>query len=273
MAAKSHGGTPARPEAARFRRLLPPGGDASALEIVEQLGLWKRPQAAEGRPRVLLNMVSTADGRATLAGRSGAIGGPADRELFHALRATVDGVLAGAATIRTERYGRLIPDAERRARRLRHGLSEEPVACIVSGRMAFGADIPLLADPQARVVIVTSSQASLPEAGASVDYVRCEPGAQLDLARALEELRARFAIELLLCEGGPHLALELLADGLVDDLWLTLSPLLAGGEPSAGEALRITAGSELDPPAPLELANVLESDSSLFLRYVRPAPA
>jgi len=267
MAAEPHGGAQTDRGPARLRRLFPPGGDASATEIVEQLGLWERPQAVTGRPRVLLNMVSTADGRATLGGRSGGIGGPADRELFHALRAPVDAVMAGAATVRKERYGRLIPDAERRALRVQRGLGEEPLACVVSGRVVLDEGIRLLAGPTARVVIVTISEASLPSPAASVEYVRCATDGRLDLRRALEELHARFAIELLLCEGGPHLALELLAAELVDELYLSLSPLVAGGEPSAGEALRITAGPELDPPLSLELATVLESDSSLFLRY------
>ncbi len=71
----------------------------------------------------------------------------------------------------------------------------------------------------------------------------------------------------ILCEGGPHLACQLLAAGLIDELFLSLSPLLAGGEPSAGEALRILAGGELEPPVELELLAVLHSDSGLFLRY------
>ncbi len=96
------------------------------------------PPAPAWRPHVLLNMVSTADGRATLGGRSGAISDRADRELFHGLRGTVDAVMAGAGTVRAERYGRIIPSAERRRERLAHGLSEEPLACIVSGRLALG---------------------------------------------------------------------------------------------------------------------------------------
>jgi riboflavin biosynthesis pyrimidine reductase len=70
-----------------------------------------------------------------------------------------------------------------------------------------------------------------------------------------------------LCEGGPHLARQLLGAGLVDELFLSLSPMLAGGEPAGGEALRILAGTELEPPVGLELLDVLSSDSYLFLRY------
>jgi riboflavin biosynthesis pyrimidine reductase len=134
----------------------------------------------------------------------------------------------------------------------------------------------LLAEPAARVVILTPSSASLPAgaAAAEVDYIRAARDGQLDLAAALAELRARFDVRTLLCEGGPHLNAQLLGAGLVDELFLSLSPLLAGGDPAAGgEALRILAGPELSPPVVLELRGVLEHDSGLFLRYgVRAAP-
>ena len=242
------------------------GTGESAERLVEGLGLWQRPPAPAPRPRLLLNMLSTADGRATLAGRSGTISGPADRALFHALRAPVDGVLVGAGTIRTERYGRIIPDPAVRRLRLERGLTEEPLACIVSARLALDEEIPLLREPAARVAVLTTSAASLPATGASVDYVRAGAG-RLDLPAALAELTERFAIQTLLCEGGPHLARELLAAGLIDELFLSVSPLLVGGEPAGGEALRIIAGAELEPPAALELLDVLRGDSYLFLRY------
>jgi riboflavin biosynthesis pyrimidine reductase len=268
---------PDRPRPPRLRRLLPPGAPASAEEIVAGFdlnGSDTDPAHPASHPRVILNMVSTADGHATLGGRSGALSGPADRALFHALRLAVDAVMAGAATVRVERYGRIVPDESRRRLRLERGLSEEPLACIVSGRLALEGDIPLLADPAARVVILTPSSASLPTgaARAKVDYIRTARDGQLDLAAALAELRARFDVRTLLCEGGPHLGTQLLEAGLVDELFLSLSPLLAGGDPvdenpAHPEALRILAGRELSPPIALELRGVLEHDSGLFLRY------
>jgi riboflavin-specific deaminase-like protein len=249
-----------------LKGLDPPAPAQPPSEVTERLGLWDRPSEPPPRPRVLLNMVATADGRATLAGRSGPISGEADRELFHALRAASDGILVGAGTVRTERYGRVLRDPGLRELRERRGLDPDPIACIVSGRLALGDDIPLLREPSARVAILTASAASLPELGAQVEYVR-SAGGQLDLPAAIEELAARFAIASLLCEGGPHLARELLDAGLVDEIFLTISPLLAGGEPSGGEALRILAGAELDPPASLELLGAMRSGSYLFLRY------
>jgi riboflavin biosynthesis pyrimidine reductase len=255
------------PHPLEIRRLLPPADPATAEQIVEGLGLWERPIAPAERPRVLLNMVGTADGRATVAGRSGPIAGPADRELFHALRAPVDAVMAGAGTMRTERYGRIVRDEARRHRRRERGLREEPLACIVSASLALPPDLPLLAEPQAHVVVLTPSEATLPATAARVDYLRRPADGQLDLPAALSELRRGHGVELLLCEGGPHLNCQLLAAGLVDELFLSLSPMLAGGDPPDGEALRILAGEEFEEPLEMDLLGVLEHDSHLFLRY------
>ena len=222
------------------------------------------------RPYVILNMISTADGRASIGGRTPELGGPADRELFHGLRAAVDAVMVGAGTLRAERYGRIIRDQRRRRLRHEQGLSEEPLACVVSDSLALPGDIPLLGEPSARVVILTSSTASLRGCAAQVEYVRSTRHGRLDLRRALATLRERFAVTLLLCEGGPHLNVTLLAAGLADELFLSLSPKLAGGD--GCESRRILAGPELQPPVELALLGVLSSDSEVFLRYrVRPS--
>jgi riboflavin biosynthesis pyrimidine reductase len=283
-----------------------PGGPASftAEQVVEGLRLWDAPPAGaqEGRVRVLLNMASTADGRATVGGRSSQIGNRADRELFHALRAAVDAVLVGAGTVRAERYQRLVRDESRRRLRRERGLSEEPLACIVSASLDLPADIPLLRDPAAKVAILTPSpdrtlpgstadpgtyedaapashkaprsatpaDRKLPGSAAPVEYVRTATAGQLDLSAALAELNARFGVRTLLCEGGPHLNSQLLAAGLVDELFLTFAPKLAGGGAPgapATEHLRILSGPELEPPSELELLHVLESEGYLLLRY------
>jgi riboflavin biosynthesis pyrimidine reductase len=252
----------------RLSPLLPPGDPLEPALLVEQLGLWERPSSPPPRPRVLLNMVATADGRATLGGRSGPISDEADRALFHALRSACDAVLVGAGTVRTERYGPLIRDAPRRAERERRGMAAEPIACIVSGRLELGEGIPLLQNADSRVVIITASQASLPAGGAQIDYIR-SAGAQLDLGAALAELAERYGVASLLCEGGPHLAMQLLGAGLLDELFLSVSPLLAGGAAAGAgaEGLRILAGGELQEPARLELLSALHASSTLFLRY------
>jgi 5-amino-6-(5-phosphoribosylamino)uracil reductase len=254
----------------RLQSLTPASGGLTVAEAIDSFDLSAPGARSDERPRVLLNMVSTLDGRATLRGRSAGVSGPADRALFHGLRSAVDGVLIGAGTVRAERYGRMISAPATREERVRRGLSAEPLACVVSGRLVLDADLPLLGEPDAHVVLITSSSASLPEhtsLAARIDYVRSGGGEGVQLAAALSELGERFQIRTLLCEGGPHLARQLIAAGLIDELFLSLSPTLAAGEPAAGEALRILAGAELDPPVNLELLGVLSSASYLFLRY------
>jgi riboflavin biosynthesis pyrimidine reductase len=256
-----------------LRRLLPPGSDTDPQRFVDALELGSAPARAAGRPLVVLNMASTADGRASIRGRSGALGNRADHALFHALRGVVDAVLVGAGTVRTERYGRLIRDPARRRARVERGLCAEPLACIVSASLDLPADLPLLAEPESHVVVMTPSEDAIPEVAARVEYVRAGRDDACDLTVALGELHERFSVRTVLCEGGPHLNHDLLRAGLVGELYLTLAPLLAGGDDPGGRTLRIVAGDELPAPAEMELASVLESESQLFLRYLVRASA
>src|SRR6202046_83993 len=146
-----------------LRRLLPSGDRATIEQVVDELQLIAAANdATRRRPYLLLNMIATTDGRATLGGRSGPLGGRADKELLYGLRTTVDAVMAGAGTIRAERYGQLIRDDRGRAIRRERGLSEEPLACIVSGRLALDNGVPLLAEAGTRVGILTPSGWRLP---------------------------------------------------------------------------------------------------------------
>ncbi len=199
----------------------------------------------------------------------------ADRELFHGLRATVDAVLVGAGTVRTERYGRIIPDAARRELRRQRGLSEEPLACIVSGRLALDEDIPLLAEPSARVVMLTRLGGEPARRQEHSSTTSAAPRRDASISpRALRELRERFAVELLLCEGGPHLCQPAARRGFGSMSCSCRSrPNSRAVSRPSGEALRILAGSELEPTLELELLSVLCSDSSLFLRYGTSASA
>jgi riboflavin-specific deaminase-like protein len=213
-------------------------------------------------------MVATADGRITIGGRSGPIGNEADRELFHELRAQADAVMIGAGTLRTERYGRLIRDAVRRERRQRAGLDPDPLAIVVSARLALDADIPLLQDPDSRVVVLTASDAEIEGARAQVEYLRsCSddtPGV-IALSPLLRELRQERGVSTVLCEGGPVLNATLLEERLVDELFLSIAPKLAGG---TGQT--IVSGPEFEPVIGMELVWLLEAGGDLFLRYRIP---
>src|SRR4051812_39402661 len=169
-------------------------------------------------------MVSTADGKATLSGRTAPLSAAADRELFHNLRTQADGILVGAGTVRIERYGKVTKTPELQAKREREGQRPDAVAVIVSRSGALPEDIGVRAE--ARIIA--------------------------DVAE-LAELR-RDGIRSLLCEGGPHLNSTLFAEKLVDELFLTIAPTIAG----PGESLTIVEGLALAEPLDLELLAIHE---------------
>ncbi len=244
-----------------LRRLLPEPGTVTPFEALDGLALGE--VAPEHRPYVVLNMVATADGAATVAHRTAPISNAADRQLFHELRAHVDAVLVGAGTVRTERYGRLVRDPRRRERRIARGLAPDPLAIVVSHRLALTPDLPLFADPHSRVVVITASAAELSGCAAQVSYLRPAPGDDVDLSAMLNRLRTDFGVRSVLCEGGPTLNTSLLPAGLIDELFLSIAPTLAG---SAG-SLSIVGRAPLTEPIALDLVWLLESAGHLFARY------
>jgi len=242
------------PPSARLELL----GAAGELDADEFVG-----RALGGNdPRLLLNFVATADGLAAIGGRSGPIGGPGDRAVFHALRGHVDAVMVGAGTARREHYGPLVRSPQVRAQRAARGLEEQPLAVIVSKSVDLPPDLPLLADAQSRLVVLTNGEGTLAPAAASVEYIRTG-GDDVDLATGVAELRGRLGAKTILCEGGPTLAGSLFAAGAVDELWLTIGPRAGGG----GAGPRILGGPALDPPAELELRSAARCGQELFLRY------
>ncbi|MEA2135061.1 MAG: hypothetical protein QOC68_2970 [Solirubrobacteraceae bacterium] len=227
-----------------FRRLLPApladGVTAADLAAAVPLG------SAADRPFVLLNMIATADGRATIAGRTATIANRADYELFHALRARVDAVMVGAETVRVEGYGAM-----------------EQLAVVVSRSVDLPVDRGLLAAEGNRVVIVTPSpDRVLPPCAATVSYLR-----EGDVGVALARLREEHGVDSIDCEGGPGLNATLVPAGLVDELHLVIAPKLAGGR----DPLTILSGDTLDPPRELALRSLHESGGYLFARYALPA--
>jgi riboflavin-specific deaminase-like protein len=237
--------------------VLPP-----ELDSIRALLATVRPheRAPADRPYVLANMIATVDGRAALDGRTGALGGDADLEQLLELRALTDAILIGTGTVRAEGYDRLVRSAERRAHRRGGGLAEDPTAVLISRRFEVPWNAGLFQAPEQPVLIYTGEEgARAPATPAPVEVVRL---AEPTLAAALADLRAR-GIRALLCEGGPTLLRGLVAAGLLDELFLTIAPLLTGdpGEP------QILDGGRLPDPAELELRWVARAGSELFLRY------
>lgn len=241
-----------------IRRLQPDPSGIDLEALLDELG-WGA-DAPPDRPRLALNMITTLDGKAAVGGRTRGMGNAADRALFHGLRARTDAVMVGAGTARLERYGPLVRDPDARARRAAAGRPAHPLACVVSGRLELPADLPLLEDAESRVLVSTRTDDELQPAAATVEYFRQRTP---ELRPLLEALRTKHEVETVLCEGGPTLNAQLLLEGLVDELFLSLSPKLVGG----ADALTIVAGVPLPEAVDLDLIWSLESDGYLFNRY------
>jgi riboflavin-specific deaminase-like protein len=240
-----------------MRLLYPDSRPTSPEELAG--GLRLGDQAPPGRPYLVLNMVSSLDGKATIDWRTKGLSTDLDRRLFHRLRTQADAIMVGAGTVRAERYGRMAKSEELRAAREAEGLAADPLAVIVSARLDLPADLPIFGEPEQRVLIATGSDAALPEVGAQVGYERVGD----DLSLLAARLREHHGVRSVVCEGGPTLNSHLLAAGLVDELWLTLNPKLAGG----AAALTIVAGRELVEPAELAPISVAEGEGDLFTRW------
>jgi riboflavin biosynthesis pyrimidine reductase len=212
------------------------------------------------------NMVSSVDGAAAVEGQTRALGSEGDRHLFALLRTLADVIVVGAATVRAEQYG---PVREHELRHdLRAGRTPTPPIAVVSARLDVDPASRLItsAPSHARTIIITTAHSPADR--------RAELARQADVVVAGDEtvdLRAAACAladrgyQRMLAEGGPHLLAQLVAAGLLDELCLTISPLLAG--PMAS---RIVAGAlAMAEPMPLALAHVLENSGFLFCRYTR----
>jgi riboflavin-specific deaminase-like protein len=244
-----------------LRQVYPELATASVEEVVR--GLDYEAAGPPARPYVFANMIGTADGKAAIGGRAGPLGNEADRVLFMQLRTVPDAILVGSGTLRAERYGRLVRDPALRERRSQRGLEPEPLGVVVtrSGRLPF--DIPLFSEPGSRVLVYTSVETPFPETAAEVGIIRMREG-ELTMTSVLESLRGDYGVRSVLCEGGPTVLAALLAEDVLDELFLSIAPKLAGGR----EVPTVVDGTGLPEPAELGLVWVLESEGYLFLRYV-----
>jgi len=229
-------------------------GAADNAEVTIDEELLRRYPRTEG---LRVNFVTSLDGAAAVDGLSAGLSSDADKQVFRLLRMTCDALLVGAGTLRDEDYRPLTLDAERRSWRLAGGLSAYPRLIVFSRSLALNPDHRALREAPVRPMIVTPTDPG--------DHPLCEV-ADLLVAANLAEVVARLradGLTHLLCEGGPTLLGALTGADLVDELCLTLSPLLAGPG-----ATRMTVGAT-HPPRTMSLMHALPADQALLLRYRR----
>ncbi|MGW5350963.1 pyrimidine reductase family protein [Streptomyces sp. NPDC004031] len=266
-----------------MRRLYPPAGAAGPAGSPDALGqpdldtpgglaeVYAYPEGvARGRPWLRANMVGSLDGAAVADGKSAPLSSPADMRIFGVLRALADVVVVGAETARREGYRPGRARKEFAGRRADAGQAPAPAIAVVTRSLDLDFDSPLFREPVVPTLVLTGAAAprerlvAARAAGAEVVVAAEEgDGAGVDPVRAVAELAAR-GYPRLLHEGGPRLLAQFAAAGTVDELCLTVAPLLTGGG-----APRIMNGPAVPGPARYEPRSVLEEDGFLFTRYVR----
>lgn len=217
---------------------------------------------------VRINMVTTLDGRVVGGeGVSGDLGGDGDEQAFFAMRAMADAIVAGAGTVRAEGYGPMRPRPTHAARREADGLTGPVPIVVVTGSVDLDVTAPLFTDAVAPTIVLTTTDAPADRVaavrGAGGEVVLAGEGA-VDLRAGVRALAEEHGLHHLLVEGGPGLNGTLLAAGLVDELCLTLAPVVAGG----GSDRRVVDG--VARRHDLSLAQVLRAGDELLLRYIRP---
>jgi riboflavin biosynthesis pyrimidine reductase len=244
-----------------MRALLPEQAEDVDLETAYALP----EQRPDRRPFVRINMISSLDGAIAFRGKSGVLGGPADRRVFETLRGLADVIVVGAGTIRAEGYGPArLPD-EAKDRRQARGQTPVPSIAVVTRSCHLDWTSPFFTEAEVRPMVMTTSgvdDAAYARARDAADVLLAGDD-QVDLAGAFGQLEER-GTDSVLVEGGPRLNAQLAAADLMDELCLTLSPRLV-----CGDGPRVLAGAELASPIELRTAHLMEEDGFYFLRLVR----
>jgi len=248
---------PAEPDAPSFTCLYPEPGPADLATIY-------RPGTGRYRDRhVRVNMIASVDGGTALGGVSGSLGGPADRLLFMTLRSYADLILVGAGTVRAERYGPARLDEQDRQQRVARGQLPVPAIAVVTQRVNLDWASSFFSDAEVKPVIVTAAASSGKVPNDAPADVVLAGSDQVDIRAALDQLASR-GFRNVLVEGGPTINADLAARDAVDELCLTVAPVLVGGSSS-----RIVKGADDNPVLRLQLASVVTAGGYLFLRYRR----
>jgi riboflavin biosynthesis pyrimidine reductase len=213
---------------------------------------------------VRANMVTSVDGAGAFAGRTKAISSAADQMVLGQLRRYADAVMVGSATVQAEGYGPVRLDAGAQDERTSVGYAAVPPLVVVTARAALPATLKIFNAEGPRPIVATLQRSA--DAAAELRDIAdviivgddvIDPGA------LIAEL-ARRGMHRVLCEGGPYLLSTLIEQDLVDDMCLTVSPYLAGSQPTTPQP-----ASALPAPSRLTLRHVLTHDDLLYLRYTR----
>jgi len=247
-------------------RLLGSSRDVDGSDLSEYYGY---PDDHDG-VWLRANFIASLDGGATFAGKTGQLGSPGDLAVFGALREMADVILVGAGTVRIEGYAGARPTVAQRQRRQNRGQSEVPQLAIVSESGLLDRDMPVFTRTEVPPLVCTCTASAdqtrhtLAGLAEVVDCSTADPNS-VDSAAMLATLADR-GLPRILTEGGPMLFSSFVAHGLLDELCLTVAPILVGGS-----AERITTGAGQVLTAMRCVHVLTDDDGYLYTRYVRKA--
>lgn len=234
---------------------------AADLEIDEAMADFALPPAPPHRPLVGVNMITTVDGRAQLAGTSEGLGGRADRRLMRLYRTAYDAVGSGAGTLRAVGFWPGVPD-DLAALRTERGATAQPASVVIGGRSPLPPDVKWTGDG-ARLLVVGAGNPQQPLPGVEM---LTAPMAEPDPRWVLERLAER-GIGSLLLEGGPTTNAAFLAVDAVDELYWSIGPKLVGTD-ALPMIAPIPGGSPFaEHPREGRLVGALRHGDELYLRY------
>jgi riboflavin biosynthesis pyrimidine reductase len=210
------------------------------------------------------NMVQSVDGAGAFHGRTKAITDASDQFLLRHLRGHADAIMVGAATVLAEQYGPVRLSAEMRSERKKDGYADLPPLVIVTGHAMLSPDLRIF-DPSGPRTIIATVDAAAEQSATLRDVADIVVVGEdtIDPARIVSALNER-GLDRILCEGGPFLLSQLIEHDLVDDMCLTVSPYLAGSQPTTAQP-----ASAREAPTQLRLRHVLARNDLLYLRYSR----
>lgn len=246
----------------RVDRLWP--DPAADLDLDAALADLALPPGPDGRPLVGVNMVTSIDGRAQLAGRAEGLSGRADRRLLQLYRVAYDAVGSGVGTLRADDFYSHLPD-DLAERRVAAGRPAQPTAVVIGGAGAVPTDRRWFRHVDQARILVLGADAPQPELPAGAELL-IAPTPAPQPAWVLGQLAER-GINSLLLEGGPTTNAAFLAEGLIDELYWTIGARLLGTD-ALPMIAPIAGGSPwADHPREGRLVSIHRSGDEVFLRY------
>ena len=246
-----------------MKRIFPSEKNLDPIDFYDQIRI-----SHTDRPWLLLNMITSIDGSTHISGTSGGLGGPADQKVLRTLRSFADVILVGSGTVHAENYKiPRVPENEAGKRRVERGQTPRPRLAVVSGSGNLDPKIPMfdqseIEDVKPLIYTTKNGNENLSEDFESRAEIVASGASQVDLTCILKDLFDR-GVSVVLAEGGPSLNHQLIEAQLVDELCLTISPLLIGGKNDG-----ILTGPLLSHPNKFQLNGLATQDELLFCNYL-----